>query len=320
MDRRSLLTAGLVAFLVVDLVLVVLALRSVAVPASGTPAPSGGSESRTVEPSQTPSRRPTPSPSTETTEASRPAVAPAVRVIAGVDGAVVWALDVGRCGDPGAVHVSTDGGRRWSTETAPGGLTRLRPADAERAFAVGGDDDCAFRLWDTADSAASWSEPRSAATAWGRDPEDPTLVHVPGGETGTPCRRSAEVLDLAGLGNGVASVACSDGTLRSTDDGGASWRTAGSVDGLAALALTGPGVGALAALDDGCDGVRVLVVADGEIGDGQCVGDERPRAGRVGLSLDAEGAWLVAGDSVLRAGTTDLATADFAVTGQWPRD
>ncbi|MBT9257612.1 hypothetical protein KMZ32_18410 [Phycicoccus sp. MAQZ13P-2] len=319
MDRRSLLTAGLVAFLVVDLVLVVLALRSVAGPASGAPAPSGGSVSRTTEPSQTSTRRPTPSPSTETSETARPAVAPAMRLIAGVDDTVVWALDVGGCGDPSAVHVSTDGGRRWSTEAAPGGLTRLRPADAERAFAVGGDDGCAFRLWDTADSAASWSEPRSATTAWGRDPQDPTLVHVPGGDTGAPCRRSAEVLDLAGLGNGVASVACSDGTLRSTDDGGASWRTAGTVDGLAALALTGPGVGALAALDDGCEGVRVLTLVDGEVGDGQCVGDERPRPGRVSLSLDGSGAWLVAGDSVLRAGSADLATADFAVTGEWPR-
>ena len=65
---------------------------------------------------------------------------------------------------------------------------------------------------------------------------------------------------------------------------------------------------------------HVWRVADGALGEVQCLEDATPRAGQVSLSVVEGAVWLVAGDSVLRAGSANASTGRFSVAGSWPRD
>ncbi|GGL29591.1 hypothetical protein H9L10_02200 [Phycicoccus endophyticus] len=311
--RRALATAGLAAFVVLDLVLVVLAVRSTAlsVPsgAASSPAPTSAA------PATTPA---SPGPSTsEPTQAPAETAEPARRTVAAAGSESVWALDVGRCGQPGRVHVSTDGGASWASHDAPGAVTRVRPTGGAAAFAVGGDEECRFLLWNTADGGASWSDAGSAAAAWGRDPQNPGLLHRPGGDPVTPCD-GADVVDLSGLRGGVGAVACGDGTLRSTLDNGDTWAVTLRLDGLAALSLTGPDEGVLAAVGGDCPGVRLVQLSTGTAREARCLEDARPAAGRMSVSVADDTVWVLAGDELLRGDSAEVAQATFEPVGGWP--
>lgn len=304
--RRSLPTLGLVALLLLDLVLVVWAVWPKELPRS----PSAATSS-------VPSASPSPSPSPTPTAAVR--AVPLTRLVAGVDAEVAWLADAGSCTDPGRIHITSDGGAEFASVDAPGSVTRVRASDARTGFVVGGDEDCRTALWDTGAAGEEWTPPRAAEDAWGRDPDDRTRVHRPAGEPVAPCRGSASVLDLAGLRDGVASAACSDGTLRTTTDGGSAWSTTFTRKGLFALSLTAPGRGAMAFAADGCAGVGVARISEGQAGAVQCVTGVTPRAGQVSVSVVADATWLVVGDRVLRAPSADASKGKFAAVGTWPR-
>lgn len=317
-SRRLLATLGLVAFVLLDVSLVAWALWPSTAPAVSLPAWTPSSAVTTSSPaaptSSAASLFPTPSATPSPSATRSPADEPATRQIAGVSADVVWAADQGTCEAPGTVHVSTDGGASWATRAAPGAVTRLRPSGPDSAFVVGGDAACDIRMWDTGDGGRSWSDPQSAAAAWGRDAVDPTLVHRPGAGPVTPCRSGALVLDLAGLRDGVASVVCGGGVLRSTADGGKTWTTTLSRPGLAAVSLAAPGRGVVAGIAPGCDGVTVIRFRDGKGGAATCAGTTRPRHGQVSVSVADGATWLVAGTSVLRA----PGGGDFEAVGTWP--
>ncbi|WP_392544724.1 WD40/YVTN/BNR-like repeat-containing protein [Oryzobacter telluris] len=310
--RRSLPTIGLVALLLLDLGLVVWALWPAGTTAA-SPSPSAGRPSTSVSSSASPS--PSASASAEPPAAARPLS----RVVSAASAQVVWAAGTGSCDEPGKVHVSRDGGKTWRSQDAPGAVTRIRPNDGRSGFVIGGDDQCRLRLWNTSDAGASWTDPRSAADAWGRDPDDATRVHRPGGDPVKPCQADARVLDLAGLRDGVASVVCNDGTVRTTSDAGARWTTSLEREGLVALALTAPGRGAVAIVAEDCTGVAVAALAGGKVGTVQCLEDVAPRPGQVSVSVVADATWLVAGDTVLRAPSADASTGTFAKVGSWPK-
>lgn len=320
--RRSLPTLGLVALLVVDLALVVWALwpssspRSTAAPSST--ASFSGTAASAGSPGAAASGSPRPSASASAGAEGAVRAVPLTRLVAAVDARVAWLADAGTCEDPGAVHVTTDGGRAFSTAAAPGSVTRVRPSDAGNGFVVGGDSRCRTRLWNTGVAGEEWTGARSASGAWGRDPEDPTRVHRPGGEPVRPCEGDARVVDLAGLRDGVGSVVCSDGTLRTTANGGGAWATTLTREGLLALSLTAPGRGALALVTAECRGVGVAALDDGRAGEVQCVEDVIPREGQVSVSVVGRATWLVAGDTVLRAGSSNASSGEFEKVGTWP--
>lgn len=319
--RRSWLTWGLVALLAVDVALVSWALWPAPVPSAAPVSASAGSFS------QTPADDATPSPSgsgpgspapSSTASPTADDAAPITRMVAVATDRVVWLAESGTCARPGRVHVTRDAGRRWSTEAAPGAVTRLRPSDGRQAFVVAGDDGCALRLWDTSDAGQSWAGPRSAAAAWGRNAEDATLVARPGGDPVRPCGSESDVLDLSGLRDGAAAAVCDDGRLQVTTDSGSSWATAVERAGLRAVALTAPGRGALALVGPDCDGVLVARLAGNRAGPTQCVAAARPPAGQVAVSVADGATWVVAGDALFRAPSADASTGEFTRVGDWP--
>ncbi|MFL6166738.1 MAG: hypothetical protein ACJ710_10665, partial [Ornithinibacter sp.] len=142
------------------------------------------------------------------------------RLIVAAGGGAVWAADVGSCATPGAVHVSDDGGKAWTTSPAPGSVTRVQADGPSTAFVVGGTRRCNYRLWATTAGGVSWNGPRSGSATWGRSPKDDRVVQRPDAAPTRPCAGRSPVLDLAPVGSSTATVLCGDGTVRRTTDGG----------------------------------------------------------------------------------------------------
>ena len=303
--RRAWPTLGLVVLLVLDLVLVLWALWP------SSPAAPARTPSRTA--TATPTATPTASASSGAAAAATPR--PLTRLVVAVGRNAVWAVDVGTCAEPGAVHVSDDRGRTWASHSAPGSVTRVRPDAAGAAFVVGGTRRCQYRLWTTSVGGTSWNGPRSAAATWGRDPKDARVVQRPGGAPVRPCPGRGVVLDLAAVDASNATALCGDGTLRRTTDGGAGWSTSLTREGGAALALSSPATGVVVWVDGTCDGVVVGVLTDGALGAGRCVEGVAPAAGEVAVGIGPSGVWLTAGDAVLRA---DAADGAFTRVSDWP--
>ncbi len=299
--RRAWPAIGLVVLLVIDVVLVTWALwppPPVSIPPTPAPTPSTTASA-------------SPSPAADAGDSPRPLT----RLVVAAGKNAVWAVDVGTCAEPGAVHVSANRGKSWATRPAPGSVTRVRPDSASTAFAVGGDRRCDYAMWTTSDGGDGWNGPRSAAATWGRSPRDARVVQRPGSDPVRPCPGRSPVLDLVTVDSANAAALCGDGTLRETTDGGGSWSTALTRKGGAALALSSSGTGVVAWLDAGCAGVVVGVLTDGELGKGRCVDGVEPAAGEVAVAVAPSGVWLAAGDAVLRADAPD---GDFTRVSDWP--
>lgn len=305
-SRKSFALVGLLALLVLDIVLIAWALWP--------------SAPHTNASSPTPLATSTPEPSDDGSGPTSPTEVPAgppvplTRLIAAVTPDIAWVADAGACGRPGSVHVTTSRGEEWTAQETPGSVTRLRTTDGISGFVVGGDQDCAARVWYTGDAGETWSAPQSAAEAWGRDPGSARQIIRPGGEPVEPCE-AGDVVDLVGLSGGTAFALCADGTLRTTTDRGASWSTTDSRDGLLAISFAAPGEGAAVGLDNECTGVAVTPVTGGRLMQSTCVDQASYAPGHVAISVTDGGVWLVASDSVWRADRVD---APFEAVASWP--
>jgi hypothetical protein len=312
--RRLAATLGLVALVIVDIVLVIAALRitgqssATETPVTDVTAGPTGSD-RAPSPAET---TPTPSnsaPSTTTSDAD-PANVPGVPttgVISALNGDVAWRATVGSCGSGGAtVQVTTDGGKTWRNRTSPYPVvTRIQAVDATRGFVVGADGSCSMGVRNTTDAGATWPSTAPLADTLARDAKDPAKVHAPGDRTVAPCD-SAAVVDLARSSPTAAQVLCADGTIRSSTDDGRTWPEAGKVTSALALdsRLVGTTVTAYVAwTKEGCEGVQVSKVVDGQVSDLGCAttGAEAGQ-GRVTLAAPTpDTGWLLVGDSTWRS-------------------
>ncbi|MBM6401100.1 hypothetical protein [Phycicoccus sonneratiae] len=301
MDRRSLLTAGLAAFFVLDLVLVAYAVRWSSTPAasvgvrstaSGTPTASGSASP--TEPAESGSPSPSSSPSTPS-----PTDTPLTTVLVAASDTEAWVASTGSCGKPGSVSVTGDGGDSWARHDAPGAVTRIRPTSGSEAFVIGGDGDCDLRLWTSTDAAAGWGDPASAARGWARVPESTGDVHTPRDEVVRPCGK-AKVLDLSADGGTRATVLCGGGRLRVTTDNGSSWDDTATVEGAVAVAGRPDGSGVVAVVTQECPGTVVQSYDGSEVGKPLCFADAIPAAGRTSVSTSGPAVWLLAGDAVWR--------------------
>jgi len=239
--KRPLLLVGIVAFVVVDVLLVAMAVRNVRdrdVPAgadSGSTSP-GGSSGRGADPGGVASR------------GGGPAQAVLLDAVAG--DALLRATH-GGCGGPQEprVGVSTDGGRTFQPVDSPvREVLRVEIDSAADLWLVGLDESCAPGFYRSGDGGQSWEESAGTAGAWHLVPGDAQALHAPAGRAPIGC----SPVTLSSVDPQVAVAGCADDSLRMTGDGGATWRPAGRVPGLVATAFRGPDVGVAVGVTPRC--------------------------------------------------------------------
>ena len=279
-EGRRLLFGGLalLALLIVDVVLIVLATGAhVAPPAvTGTPAATAPADL----PASTPSGSSSPTP----TEASPEE---ATRLIAAVDGTRAWRATVGTCDAPGMFELTSDGGATW----APAGLQVSGPvlalepsADGRRGIAVVGDSQCAPVAHRTFTAAVGWEQHPEQRVGSYIAP-DGQLV-LTGAPTPAPCD---PVSGVTAAGGGV--VLC--GTEALARNGAGDWVPI--AQGVAAVGPADEGVAVALSGDASCDGLAVGVAVAGAL-QTACSG----AAEDADLAVSAAGGqvWVWAGDAV----------------------
>lgn len=311
-SRRTI--AAIVALVVVDLVLVVLAFGTVRSPAgpsqgAGEPATAtqGPSASRSSGTASTSGGSPTRSatPSASGSGASAEPVPTTVRLVA-LSGDVAWRSSQGSCdAGGGALSLSRDGGRTWSTGAPPARVVlRLLPRSDQSASVVGAGDDCAATLLITSSAGSSWSVAGSTADTWYRDPKDATRVHPPGSTVVQPCEGQARVVDLAPLSTATAQALCSDGGVRTTADRGASWQRTAVAPGALALDSRRETAGLVAyvlRVDASCSGLQVARAGETTVAVGCLSGASAPGNGALALSVNGDNGWVEVGDQTWRS-------------------
>ena len=312
--RRLAATLGLVVLVIIDAALVFAALRITGrSSAAETPVTDVTAGPTTSEPAPGPSETttaPTTSASSTTTPDARPTNvpgAPTTVVLSALNGDVAWRATVGSCGSGGgAVQVSTDGGKTWRNRTSPyPAITRIQATDATKGFIVGADPSCSMGVRTTSDAGATWPGTSPLADTLARDAKDPSKVRAPGNLTVAPCD-TAPVVDLARSSPTAAQVLCADGTLRSSTDDGRTWPEAGKVT--SGLAIDSRAVGStvttyVAWSKEGCEGVQVSRVVNGQISDLGCAPTGAEAGpGKVTLAAPTpDTGWLLVGGSTWRS-------------------
>ncbi len=300
MDRRV-AAAGLAAFLVIDVGLVVLALRQ----GREAPATAPTIATTAITTGTTPVVPATPSSSTTaTTPAGQPsgAAVPVARLVSALDATTAWRATAGSCVAGGArVEITTDGGATWTRLRSPArAVARVQPLSRAGAFVIGAGAECNLRQYATKDAGQSWDPPTTVSGGWARRLDDPTQVLAPRADRAAPCDKAA-VVDLARTSATQAEALCVGGSVVATTDGGQTWADAGSAPGAVALGTRVTGSGTLSTyavrVVPACPGYQVVRVAADQGADAvACVRGDSVAPGEVGLSVTGTAAWIVAGD------------------------
>ena len=304
--RRRWLVGGLAVFLLFDLGLVYFALTAtnpvssagtVVEPVETAP-PSDADPAKTAEPAVV-------EPVVTTVTAT---VAP-TRLLAALDSSTAWRASTGACpATSAAPELTTDSGATWesfnaSIDTDASSILAINVIDDTETSLVTLDiADCAPQLVSTFVAGNQWrAYPERAAATWYADPVSPAIVHSPSGDAAAPC---AAVATLAATDDSSAAVLCTDASVFTTTDAGATWSAPVPVAGAAALAATTSGYEVAVANPAGCVGVSLVTVsADGEL-------DATARAcltatvnpGETAVSVAEDGTlWLWAGDAFARS-------------------
>ena len=297
--------AGLLALLVVDAVLVVLAFRpDKAGAAAPTPAAatSVDTQSTTVE---TPKKVP---------------AEPIGEVIVAASATRAWRAVLGTCADGGAsLEVTDDGGKTWTKRAAPtGALGRVQPVgEAGRGFVIAARAGCVVGEYPTDDEGKTWRGPRAVDGGWSRTPGGASrqTVITPERTDARPCG-SAAVVDVARASASSAYALCADGRLMRSTNGGAGWSRAAAIDGALALSVRPDRAGVtgyVARVTSQCSGVEVARVSDGSAAKVACVQtDANTSGGRVSLSVVESAGWLSVGGKTWRAGANLTSWAETA--------
>ncbi len=235
----------LALFVAVDVVLVVVMLRHVS---------AGGDDAGT-------DAAPIGDPTAVVTSAPPAATAPAVPgLIEAADDLVVWGTR-GSCEAGAQVTLDRlDGEVR--DELTPG-ITELLRLDVNAGgdiYVVGADADCEPVELLLASGATEWEDPSGPIRRWYLTPAAATLT-TPAGVVDPGC---APVTFVSEGTSGT--VACADGTVRTSPDDGVTWQTVATLAGLSGVTSTDEGVLALAPTE-GCavaahrveDGTAVLL-------------------------------------------------------------
>lgn len=216
-----------------------------------------------------------------------------------------WRAQVGTCDTAGTLETTTDGGRTWTSVPEPGmsPLTRIQATDRDTLVAIGGGNDCKATYAISYVSGQQW-ETRNArlGESWYVTPADRTQVRASTGDRSEPCTDAgtSEVLDLAVMDDDNATVLCSGGITRSSDDAGRTWSDPVTITGAVALGADTDGYVA-SSLVESCEGVAVTTFtpnqppADEPVG---CAPVNDAAAGEVAVTTLAGTVWVWAGDQV----------------------
>jgi hypothetical protein len=214
---------------------------------------------------------------------------------------LAWRAVFGACPAESEVEVSRDGGETWRpTKSGLRSVSRIRAYSDSSVFAVGGSADCQTRYVATGGPGESWApNQRLLGETWYRVPKQANRVHAPDGRVSEPC--DDKLQDFAGLGDQGAATLCADGTVRTTENRGQSWRDLEG--GSAALALgADENVYAVAMRRQSCDGVALALVEPGAEGIDRslvrCAPVGRGALGEVAVGVRGQVIWLWLGDEV----------------------
>ena len=243
-------------------------------------------------------------PSTKPTAASNPEVVPAKRLLVAATAREAWRATVGDCNTPGKVERSSNGGKSWKVVTRSGliPIVGLGVEDRGRVYAVGGArPGCSTRYIAYSRSGRVVGQTGAPQGLWYLNPGQPNQVVGPRNARALPCKRQHAV-GLAALDVSRALVVCDDGSAITTSNSGRSWRKAGDLPGVMAVAAgTGRYWTAGYAKDCGGISVRSILVGTGNLSRGQsrCATESDLSPGQVALSTTRNAIWLWAGDKVI---------------------
>ncbi len=241
---RWLTVTGLVVFVAVDVALV----GAVVAKASSDANHPRQAVGPTSKVSSAPLKTATPSPSATP---AAPAVRPAAAVLLSVarDGTVLTATRHS-CKESGpvSVDVSTNLGKSYVERQAP--VVQVLSLDAlssKDLRLVGTDSGCTISQFSSTDLGASWTRSLSVDT-WFIGPDGDEEVVTPSRTAKPGC----DVVSVWPTDASLARVACADGRIRGTGNGGKSWQNLGGLDGLRAAVFPAPGNGMALASFQGC--------------------------------------------------------------------
>ncbi|WP_426517623.1 hypothetical protein ACPPVQ_00765 [Diaminobutyricibacter sp. McL0618] len=302
-SRRRLAIIGLIAFVLVDILLVVWALVAVRTPPH-EPTPAASSS---TPPSQVPSATPTPPATpTPTSTPAADAVAPA-RVLAALDGSTAWRASTGPCpATPASPQITTDGGATWKATDAAGptgasSILRISVQSAKQASAVTlASQGCTPEYIRTYVAGDNWATyPDQLAGSWYVEAAKRSVVHTPTGDVQAPC---TTVIDVAVRDPANAAVLCANHDVHATGNGGAAWGPAVPVAGSAAISTAGNGYIIAVTDRQGCAGTATTLYDGGSaLVGGGCATSTKPPAGGVSVANGGSTLWMWSADSVVKS-------------------
>ena len=230
--KKKWVPIALAAFVVLDIILVFFAFRHTSAPASaGTPEttssqrtePGGGTSSEGATTGQT------------TTQAAQTQTVSLVSMA----GSTVMRAESGVCSaEPNPVlAISTDGGASFTNAAIPQHqILRVIARSPANLQYIGANESCEASLYQSVDGGQTWSE-GPADASWYLAPGEPSQnVVAPSGQVEAGClARSISVLSPVS-----AFVACADGGVRGTVDGGATWSQMGEPAGIVSVSFLNP--------------------------------------------------------------------------------
>ncbi|WP_460578591.1 beta propeller repeat protein [Humibacter ginsengisoli] len=297
---RTWAIAGLIVFVVVDVLLVAWALASV------NASPKARKDPATAVATNASTPRPTPT-ATKTQAAIPNAVAP-TRVLSALDDQVAWRATTGACPATAAgLEHTTDGGGTWQPADAgslsgASSVLRITVASNTEAAAITLDKpSCAVQYMRTYVAGANWATYNDQLTgSWYLDPSSPTTVHSPQGNVPAPC---PSMVGLAVRDASSAAVLCANHTVYRTSNAGAGWGAPLAVPGAVAVTAFANGYATAAGDIEGCAGVSVssLDSGNGAATTSGCFATAAPQPGAVAMASGGSTLWLWAGDALARS-------------------
>lgn len=308
--RRLWVYFVLVAFLLVDVLLIMLALSSARAGAPGD-APRAIPTFTAVPNSPAPtSPAGTPRPTPTASQSATVVAVPPTLIISALDATTAWRAETGACpATPASPELTIDSGATWKSTDATGpaevtAIQRIMVSSESVASIVGlAQADCAPQFVKTFVAGDNYSSyPDQLADTWYVNPADRGTVHSPAGDFKTPC---AAVIVLTPRDGAAAAVLCVDGQVFTTTDAAKTWSRPATVSGAVNIAVTQTGYLAAAVGRVGCAGVQIVALtSDLEAGMTGCYPTNvaaNSLPGKVALSSAGGVIWLWAADNVARS-------------------
>jgi hypothetical protein len=267
--RRVWVYLAVAAFILIDVLLVVMALGSTHADANAK-APQTVAALTATPPVSEPVETPT-SPAVEPVETPTPTGTPIVavpptRILAAFDATTVWRAETGACpAAKASPELTTDAGKTWKSTDATGttevtALQRIKPTSARVATMIGfNQTDCSPEYVKTYVAGDNYSSyPKEIDGVWYVNPANRAAVHSPSGDVKAPC---AEVIALAPRDDNAAAVLCADQTVFTTTDSAATWAPAVVVPGAVNLTVAQAGYVITSVGLPECAGVQLIALS-----------------------------------------------------------